>query len=1365
MADTSKPITGTSGDDLRIGTEGADKINTGDGNDTIFAGAGNDVVNSGSGNDVVDDGAGSDTVRLGDGNDTLIHVLVQNLNSNDLFYAGSGNDTLKLDLSGINAYFNDQTAAEKYQAAFAWAFQQYLLKGSAQYDLAEGVHQYFVAHGITDLSSAFHIRIQEFEGISFAGVSVNHPPVATPDSITTDEDTPIKIDVLANDSDSDGDTLSISNYTQGAHGLVTLNSDNTFTYSPSTNYNGTDSFTYTIDDGHGGTATTSVSITVTPVNDIPIFTSSATSHVAISNYSYTIPENTTGVVGQVYGYDFDDNDTISFSIVGVSALGPDAVAAASAAAAAADSASKTETGSTSAGSSTSASSSSTSAASSASTATAASKDAASAGTAQTAASVPVDMFLIDNQGNISLNPQYSFDYEIAAQYNVTVKVTDSQGAYSTATVTLNVTDVLEHSPYITSSPAATAVSGQEWSYAPVVTTLDTTTPLTWSLANAPEGMIINPNTGIITWTPGEFDSQSGVVAITVSQTAYPNLSATQYFNIGINHADGSAGSAGSFVLDTETGEYSIVNASAGQDGAPGGAQGRVMIGDSSQPLTPDASHASISAVALGGKGGAGGAGGAGASFPIDNVNVTNDPSQPGYITQVGAGAKGGAGGTGDQASVYMSSTMLSGGEEDTELDLSLTAKGGAGGAGGAGGKGGNFVAADSTLLGPGGVGGDGGAGGQGGNAQVTLIDASLAGGAGNDTINLTLNSQGGAGGAGGVGGEIGEGDNSIPFPGTTSLSQPGTDGTSGQDGNAYVTLTGAVVTGGDGNDVVNANITAQGATALVGATGSNVAGGAGNDTLNLNVTSTSTDTGLAVAPLVGPDHPVGLTDTTFDGGAGDNNFNLNINAQAMQADVYVTNTDFIAGSGKDSLDFNINSQGFGVKGSSSMPTSGDIPGNAGGGAYINLTDTNFNVDPTTHNALPFSSIGPDEVSLQLNAAGAQGQSASQSISAGAGGEAHIEVAQLNVAGNDISLYTIGATGGIGGDGDTFGTINPPGDSGGVAIAKALLDKDSSGSDATTNLAAALYGTNSAESTTATASSTNPITNINPTPSPWPGGGGGGSFHSISGGVGGQAIVDLTDMNITLVGDAQHPTTPLTVDVTATGGVGGSGQGPAQGHDVPGGVGGQADITVSSSDPSHPGIALTGSDTNDTITLNLTAVGGQGGLGSTQGYQGVSNITLNSNIVLQGGEGADTLSANLQAGNIGYSGNQVILNGGAGNDMLKGGTQADTFVFSGSDSVHGQDTDHIQSFNLVNDTIVLDQILPSSVDINDISSLGQYIQVSVDTVANSTTLSIFDGVHTQAVQIIILDQVVIAGDTETDQLANLMGCLDVIPKTE
>ena len=105
-------------------------------------------------------------------------------------------------------------------------------------------------------------------------VSVNDAPVATNDSFSTNEDVALTGEVLLNDSDLDGDTLVVNTtpVADPANGSVVLNGDGTFTYRPDANFFGSDSFTYEVIDGNGGTAQATVNINVVSVNDAPLAT-------------------------------------------------------------------------------------------------------------------------------------------------------------------------------------------------------------------------------------------------------------------------------------------------------------------------------------------------------------------------------------------------------------------------------------------------------------------------------------------------------------------------------------------------------------------------------------------------------------------------------------------------------------------------------------------------------------------------------------------------------------------------------------------------------------------------------------------------------------------------------------------------------------------------------------------------------------------------------------------------------------------------------------------------------------------------------------------------------------------------------------
>lgn len=99
--------------------------------------------------------------------------------------------------------------------------------------------------------------------------ALNDLPVARDDSAVTFEDQPVSIDVLVNDSDADGDTLTVT-ASSATNGTITSTNNNIISFSPNQNFNGQTIVNYTISDGNSGTASATVTIHVTPVNDSPI---------------------------------------------------------------------------------------------------------------------------------------------------------------------------------------------------------------------------------------------------------------------------------------------------------------------------------------------------------------------------------------------------------------------------------------------------------------------------------------------------------------------------------------------------------------------------------------------------------------------------------------------------------------------------------------------------------------------------------------------------------------------------------------------------------------------------------------------------------------------------------------------------------------------------------------------------------------------------------------------------------------------------------------------------------------------------------------------------------------------------------------
>ena len=135
-----------------------------------------------------------------------------------------------------------------------------------------------------------HIWFTEYSSNQIGRLNLN--PTAVNDSFTTNESTsanPLSLivnapGVLAVDSDPEKSTLSVaSGFSQPSHGILTLSKDGSFTYTPTANYYGTDSFTYQATDGVDVSNTATVTITVNEVYSPP---------VAMPDY-YSVSENTT----------------------------------------------------------------------------------------------------------------------------------------------------------------------------------------------------------------------------------------------------------------------------------------------------------------------------------------------------------------------------------------------------------------------------------------------------------------------------------------------------------------------------------------------------------------------------------------------------------------------------------------------------------------------------------------------------------------------------------------------------------------------------------------------------------------------------------------------------------------------------------------------------------------------------------------------------------------------------------------------------------------------------------------------------------------------------------------------------------------
>ena len=167
-------------------------------------------------------------------------------------------------------------------------------------------------------SDSFGYAIDDGHGGSAgAGVSIvvgtrpNQPPIARDDTATTPFGQAVTIDALANDSDPDGDTLTLLSVATPAHGTATR-SGNSVVYTPAAGYGGGDRFAYTISDGHGATASATITVNTTPApNRAPI----AVDDTATTPFGQA-------VTVAVLANDSDpDGDALSIASVGVPAHG------------------------------------------------------------------------------------------------------------------------------------------------------------------------------------------------------------------------------------------------------------------------------------------------------------------------------------------------------------------------------------------------------------------------------------------------------------------------------------------------------------------------------------------------------------------------------------------------------------------------------------------------------------------------------------------------------------------------------------------------------------------------------------------------------------------------------------------------------------------------------------------------------------------------------------------------------------------------------------------------------------------------------------------------------------------------------------
>ncbi|MFG6443219.1 Ig-like domain-containing protein [Roseateles sp. LKC17W] len=380
---------------------------------------------------------------------------------------------------------------------------------------------------------------------SFTFTVANPGPTANADSASGAEDTTISGNVLTNDSDDDGLTATLAS--GPVNGSVVLNADGSYVYTPAVDFNGSDTFTYTVTDAQGATSTATVTLTVTPVNDAPAGTTLA-ARSGMDGQAVSIATAT--------AFSDADGQALTYSASGLPtgltidpATGAITGTLAAAASAGGSSGVYAITVTASDGQASSSQTFHLTVSNPGPTANADSASGAEDTTISgnvltndsdddsltaTLASGPVN-------GSVVLNADGSYVYTPATNFNgsdtFTYTVTDAQGATSTATVTLTVTPVND-APAGTTLAARSGVDGQAVSIATATAFSDTDgQALTYSASGLPTGLTIDPATGAITGTLAAAASaggSSGVYAITVTASD-GQASSSQTFHLTVSN--------------------------------------------------------------------------------------------------------------------------------------------------------------------------------------------------------------------------------------------------------------------------------------------------------------------------------------------------------------------------------------------------------------------------------------------------------------------------------------------------------------------------------------------------------------------------------------------------------------------------------------------------------------------------------------------------------------------------------------------------------------------------------------------------------------------------------------------------------------
>ncbi|MFN3859602.1 MAG: tandem-95 repeat protein [Caulobacter sp.] len=360
-------INGTAGNETLTGGASADSINGLGGDDILIGGEGNDTLNGGSGNDRIEGGAGNDQIVGGIGTDTAVYAHMLQSGTPvaswspagvlTISTAGEGTDTLSgvefVEFNGVTFAVNntarnivaliqndsnsvgenggtasgnvlgndfDVDSVLTVSGVVGGALGEPLAGAHGTLILAADGSYSYKPNGDSSGTDVFTYQVTEAGAVRTATLTINvinenDAPVTGVGGATLAEDGSYDGSLAGLASDEDGDALTFGLFGGPANGVLDLNPDGTFTYTPNSDFFGEDGFFYTVSDGNGGATLGYFSLTVEGVNDAP----------EAPDFSTTLAEDSEGVQIPVLNGGDPDGDAISVTHVNGIELGEDGV--------------------------------------------------------------------------------------------------------------------------------------------------------------------------------------------------------------------------------------------------------------------------------------------------------------------------------------------------------------------------------------------------------------------------------------------------------------------------------------------------------------------------------------------------------------------------------------------------------------------------------------------------------------------------------------------------------------------------------------------------------------------------------------------------------------------------------------------------------------------------------------------------------------------------------------------------------------------------------------------------------------------------------------------------------------------------------